>query len=101
MLSVSGLVDAFAEAGEVPKEMTTTNESLKNSYTPASLVKKNIPGKRIDYIMYHPGSKIEVDLKKYNLPLPERVPNRSFSYSDHEAIEATLIVNKKRTCMSF
>lgn len=75
--------------------MVATNESLRNSYTPSSLVRKNIPGKRIDYIMYHPGSKIHVDLKKYNLPLPDRVPNCTFSYSDHEAVETTLVINRK------
>ncbi|KAJ8945085.1 hypothetical protein NQ318_005265 [Aromia moschata] len=95
ILKVPGLLDAFAEATDVPKDMIATNESLKNSYTPLRLVKKNVLGKRIDYIMYHPGSKIQVDLKKYRLPLPDRVPNYNFSYSDHEAIEATLIVHKK------
>ncbi|XP_018568210.1 putative neutral sphingomyelinase [Anoplophora glabripennis] len=94
-LCVPGLLDAFTEANEVPNDKVATNESLQNSYTPSSLVRKNIPGKRIDYIMYHPGSKIHVDLKKYNLPLPDRVPERSFSYSDHEAIEATLVINRK------
>lgn len=83
------------EAGEVPGDMVATNESLRNSYTSSSLIKKNIPGKRIDYILYHPGSKIHVDLKKYNLPLPDRVPNCTFSYSDHEAIETTLVINRK------
>ncbi|RZC35002.1 Calreticulin domain containing protein, partial [Asbolus verrucosus] len=97
MLSVPGLVDAFNEAGEMVQDMAATNESLTNSYTPAALVKKNVPGKRIDYIMYHPGSNLQIDLKSYQLPLPNKVPERSFSYSDHEAVAATLIITKNET----
>lgn len=44
--------------------------------------------------MYHPGSKLQVTLKSYRLPLPDRVPYCSYSYSDHEAIEATLEISK-------
>lgn len=96
MLSVPGLVDAYSEASDLPKDCIATCESLRNSYTPSSYVKKNNPGKRIDYIMFHPGSKMQIDLKNYCLPLAERVPNHSFSYSDHEAISATLVINKKK-----
>ncbi|KAJ3658126.1 hypothetical protein Zmor_009884 [Zophobas morio] len=94
MLSVPGLVDAFNEAGETALDIVATNESLTNSYTPPSLVKKNIPGKRIDYIMYHPGSNLQIDLKSYSLPLPDRVPGCDYSYSDHEAVAATLVISK-------
>ncbi|XP_044255447.1 putative neutral sphingomyelinase [Tribolium madens] len=94
MLSVPGLVDAFSEAGESVQDCVATNESLTNSYTPVALLKKNIPGKRIDYIMYHPGSNLQIDLKSYTLPLPHKIPECSFSYSDHEAIAATLIITK-------
>ncbi|KAJ8984385.1 hypothetical protein NQ317_003533 [Molorchus minor] len=100
MLTVPGLVDAFMEADDIPSDLIATNESLRNSYTPSHLIKKNVPGKRIDYVMYHPGSRVQVELKKYTLPLSDRVPNFSFSYSDHEAIDATLLVHRKEVSMS-
>lgn len=94
MLSVPGLVDAFSEAGESVQDCVATNESLTNSYTPIALLKKKIPGKRIDYIMYHPGSNLQIDLKSYTLPLPSKIPDYSYSYSDHEAIAATFIITE-------
>lgn len=68
------------QAGNVPEEKFATCESLRNSYTPASLVKENKLGKRIDYVMYHPGPNVRVDLKSYALPLPDRVPKKSYRY---------------------
>lgn len=95
-----GLLDAFKEAAICSKEHEATCESVSNSYTPSSLVKKyvkeNIPGKRIDYIMYHPGSKLRVNLKNYELPLPTQVPGHHFSYSDHEAVEAILTITESK-----
>lgn len=48
--------------------------------------------------MYRPASNIKVHLKDYALPLPERVPDQTFSYSDHEAVSATLKIEKCETC---
>lgn len=96
MLSVSGLVDAFMKAGERVNHISATSECLTNSYTSAHLVKKKTPGKRIDYIMYHPGSNLYIQLKNYCLPLPDKVPYKTFSYSDHEGVEATLIITKNQ-----
>jgi hypothetical protein len=94
ILNVSGFTDAFNEAGETVQDMAATCESLTNSYTPTALLKKNIPGKRLDYIMYHSSSNLQVDLKSYELPLPNKVPECSYSYSDHEAVAATLIIRR-------
>ncbi|XP_066151663.1 putative neutral sphingomyelinase [Euwallacea fornicatus] len=94
ILTVPGLIDAYMQAGNVLAEKSSTNESLSNSYTPSSLVKRKILGKRIDYVMYHPGSNVTVDLQKYVLPLPDRVPKQTFSYSDHEAILVELSIVK-------
>ncbi|KAH0808115.1 hypothetical protein GEV33_014666 [Tenebrio molitor] len=94
ILNVSGFTDAFNEAGETVQDMAATCESLTNSYTPTALLKKNIPGKRLDYIMYHSSSNLQVDLKSYELPLPNKVPECSYSYSDHEAVAATLIISR-------
>lgn len=89
MLSVPGLIDAYVEFDETPEDLTATNESINNSYTPKSLRNSGICGKRIDYILYHSGTNTEVSLKNYCLPLPDRVPYCNFSYSDHEAVAAT------------
>ncbi|KAG5877679.1 hypothetical protein JTB14_003834 [Gonioctena quinquepunctata] len=93
MLAVPGLRDAFEHA-EVPQEHRATFENERNSYAPFSIGNQNC-GQRIDYIMYHPGSRLRVDLKEYKLPLPDRVPQQSCSYSDHEGVEATLVISQK------
>lgn len=95
IVGVTGLTDAFTEAGEIAQ--TGTNETLTNSYTNSSLIKNHCEGKRIDYIMYRPSPNVKLDLVKYCLPLPERVPDCSFSYSDHEAVAATLKLEKCET----
>lgn len=79
-----GLIDAYMQTGSISDDRFATNESLKNSYTPSSLLKDKIVGKRIDYIMYHPGSNVKVELKSYALPLPDRVPKQSFRYYQTE-----------------
>lgn len=48
--------------------------------------------------MYRPSANIKLELKNYALPLPERIPDHSFSYSDHEAVSATLSIEKCETC---
>nr|CAH7749118.1 unnamed protein product [Callosobruchus chinensis] len=97
MVNVAGLMDSFLEAERMLNaDKHATCQSLCNSYTPSNLVKKKIPGMRIDYIMYHPGSKLKVVLQDYRIPLPDRVQDRSFSYSDHEAIEATIAISEKK-----
>uniref|UniRef100_A0AAR5PU77 sphingomyelin phosphodiesterase n=1 Tax=Dendroctonus ponderosae TaxID=77166 RepID=A0AAR5PU77_DENPD len=94
ILTVSGLVDAYMQTGSISDDRFATNESLRNSYTPSSLIKDKIVGKRIDYVMYHPGPNVKVELKSYALPLPDRVPKQSFSYSDHEAILVELSLSR-------
>ncbi|KAL3283099.1 hypothetical protein HHI36_006258 [Cryptolaemus montrouzieri] len=89
LLTVPGLTDSFVEA-QFSGNIKTTNESLCNSYTPSKLKKQEVCGKRIDYIMFHPGSNSQIYLKKYQMPLEDRVPNRHFSYSDHEAVSVVL-----------
>lgn len=96
---MTGLTDAFMEADSIAQEnSSSTNECITNSYTHSSLIKRHCAGKRIDYIMYRPGSNVKVQLKKYALPLPERVPEQAFSYSDHEAVSATLKLDKCEIC---
>lgn len=89
-------MDTFSDE-VLAKKMTTTCENLRNSYTSCAHVKKDLPGQRIDYILYHPGSRMHVESKNYRQPLPDRVPKHSYSYSDHEAIESTLVITSKKT----
>ena len=69
-----------------------TNEIKENSFTPLSKSK----AKRIDYIMYRAGPGIEAETVNCWLPLPNRVPDKSYSYSDHEAVAA--IIRVRQAC---
>lgn len=89
-------MDTFSDE-DFAKKLVATCENLKNSYTPTAHIKKNLPGQRIDYILYHPGSRMHVESKNYQQPLPDRVPKHSYSYSDHEAVECTLVITSKKT----
>lgn len=97
---MTGLVDAFTEADTIAQENSGTNECIKNSYTRSSLIQSHCAGKRIDYIMYRAGPAVQIFQKKYALPLPERVPDNSFSYSDHEAVSVTLKLEKREPVAS-
>lgn len=92
IVGVTGLMDAFVK--NTDRIHMGTNECVNNSYTLQRLSKDECGGKRIDYIMYRPGQNKKIDLLNYCLPLPKRVPNHSFSYSDHEAVAATLRLYK-------
>lgn len=95
MLTVSGLVDACPTNG-ISTNVEATCDNIKNSYTTSVRVKKNLPGQRIDYILYHPSSRMQVDVKNYCLPLPDRVPNHCYSYSDHEAVTSTFVITETK-----
>lgn len=93
LTNITGLSDAYLEAGECD-EIAATNEDYKNSYSSGKSIKDKIPGKRIDYVMYHGNTNIDVSVTKYCQPFPSRVPRKSYSYSDHDAICATLTLAK-------
>ena len=44
--------------------------------------------------MYKSGPFCNAELEEYCLPLPDRVPDQNFSYSDHEAIKAIIRLRK-------
>lgn len=72
-----------------------TNECAHNTYTPLS-VKKSLPnGKRIDYILFRSGAKTDVQVQEFALPLPEFIPDKKISFSDHEAVYAKLLVTDR------
>lgn len=67
-----------------------TNECGRNSYTSPRALTKNPLGIRIDHIFVRSADHIKAEIVEYTLPFPDRVPGQKFSYSDHEAVLATL-----------
>ncbi|KAF5277596.1 hypothetical protein FQA39_LY06089 [Lamprigera yunnana] len=94
LMSVTGFTDAYLEADAEAQQPFYTNDGPQNSYTVSSLLKKEYPGKRIDYILYNCGSNTSVVMKNYSRPLSSKVPGSDYNYSDHEAIIATLKLSK-------
>ncbi|KAJ9601028.1 hypothetical protein L9F63_000763, partial [Diploptera punctata] len=68
----------------------------KNSFTDKTLAAQKPEGYRIDYVMYRSMPGIKVTCTNYQFPLPERVPEQSFSYSDHEAVQVSLTIKKDK-----
>lgn len=66
-----------------------TNECANNSYTSSKLASACPEGKRIDHILYHGTKDVEIKATSFQHPFPSRIPNKNFSYSDHEAVMAT------------
>ena len=52
-------------------------------------------GNRIDYVLYSNGPDTAVTPLSCTLPLPNRVPGKNYSYSDHEAVDAVLKLSRK------
>ena len=77
-----------------------TSECGHNSYTVPSPGNHNGKGNRIDYVMYCAGPNIVARTTKCGLPMAHRVPGRSFSYSDHEGVEATIEVVRTQDMVS-
>ncbi|XP_058818342.1 putative neutral sphingomyelinase isoform X2 [Topomyia yanbarensis] len=75
-------------------DLLGTNEIARNSYTDPEAAKKSPQGKRIDYIMYRFADQYEGHRLEHRLPLPERIPGKDMSYSDHEAVYAKIILKK-------
>ncbi|XP_013113184.1 putative neutral sphingomyelinase [Stomoxys calcitrans] len=78
------------------KESTSTNESKHNSYTSKKARKQNPNGQRIDHILVRSSDTIKTTILEYKLPLPDRVPGKKFSYSDHEAVQVRLLMQTKQ-----
>jgi sphingomyelin phosphodiesterase 2 len=90
---VTPLCDAWVEANGC--DGGETSETPSNSYTQRSSLKESPTGKRIDYIMYMSGPNIHAETISCELPLPDRVPGKNLSYSDHEAIAAKIFLRRK------
>ena len=89
---VTPLKDAWVEANG--SEGGETSETPNNSYTAKSALKECPGGRRIDYIMYRPGPNVTADTVYCSLPLPDRVPGKMISYSDHEGVTAKLMLRR-------
>jgi len=99
------LQDAWIDAngpagGESCGAEKNSYTGLHNSILPGSCSFKPselaiIPrGQRIDFVMFKSGPGWSCKAMSCNQPLPERVPGQSVSYSDHEGVAATLVVEK-------
>ncbi|XP_037814723.1 putative neutral sphingomyelinase [Lucilia sericata] len=74
----------------------STNESKQNSYTSKKVLARNPKGFRIDHIFLRSADKIKTSILEYKLPLPDRVPGKKFSYSDHEGVQVRLRLQPKQ-----
>ncbi|XP_071452487.1 putative neutral sphingomyelinase [Hetaerina americana] len=87
------LMDSFAIATMVNNDGGMgTSDCLRNSYACSKLVRAHPKGKRIDHILFRTSPGFQVRVSSYSLPFPNRVEGHDFSYSDHEAVSASLIV---------
>jgi sphingomyelin phosphodiesterase 2 len=80
--------DAHGENDESPESKTCGAPT--NSFALPS----DEGGKRIDYVLHKPGPNVKSEVVHCQLPLPSRVPGKEFSYSDHEAVAATIRIRR-------
>ena len=86
------LLDSWEEVHGI--EGGESCDAPANSFCNQSLLERYPDGKRIDYIMFQPGPNVQAEATSCTLPLPNRVPNKNYSYSDHEAVSATIRISK-------
>ena len=82
MRYVTPLSDAWVEANG--PEGGETSETPGNSYTARSALRACPAGKRIDYILFSPGPNISAETLSCSLPMQDRIPGKTISFSDHE-----------------
>ncbi|XP_023324936.1 putative neutral sphingomyelinase [Eurytemora carolleeae] len=96
---VGGLEDSWAVVNG-SKEGGGTCGTPYNTYTTSKEKKEAPAGKRIDYILYTSGPKIQVSAVECKLPLPQRIPvsinYKQLSYSDHEGVAAVLKIENNQ-----
>jgi sphingomyelin phosphodiesterase 2 len=63
-----------------------TSETPANSYTAIESLRVCPDGKRIDFVMCSSRKGLQIETVDVNIPLPPRIPDFPFSYSDHEAV---------------
>jgi len=87
IVSTAGLQDFYDET------LNGTNACAKNTYSSIAEADKCPGGKRIDYILVRSSHQYKIKSIEYDQPLPTRVPDRSYSYSDHEAVQARIKIS--------
>ena len=97
--TVGQLRDCWTEVHPDGEGGGETCDTVYNSYS-----SRDSRGKRIDYIMYRPGTSLSntgVTCQSCHLPLNRRIPEslsarvgREISYSDHEAVTSVIRVEK-------
>ncbi|CAB3228620.1 unnamed protein product [Arctia plantaginis] len=84
----------------VPKDLrkvarpSGTSDNVNNSYSDVKQVKSCPDGKRIDHILYKLDPSWEAEITSFGNPLPDRVPEKEFSYSDHNAVTLELVLTQ-------
>lgn len=74
-----------------------TSETPANSYTASESLQACPNGKRIDFVMCSSRKGLQIETVDVNIPLPPRIPNCPFSYSDHEAVCAKFRILETQT----
>ncbi|RXG68239.1 putative neutral sphingomyelinase [Armadillidium vulgare] len=93
----TGLIDTYLDCALKPADgVGATNETPSNSYTPLKALRNNPNGKRIDYVFYWVSDQYQVKTLVHDQPLPHRVPQKEFSYSDHEGVRTVLSIKLKQ-----
>ncbi|XP_063237511.1 putative neutral sphingomyelinase [Bacillus rossius redtenbacheri] len=77
----------------VARNQDCTTSQRKNSISLWAGFQQDL-SRRIDYILFRSGPEVQVTVESYRQPLPQKVPGQNFSYSDHEAVLATLRITK-------
>lgn len=98
IVNITPVIDSFLVADQIHHEPPGTTKHTRNTYTHTSVIETHCSGTRIDYVTYRTGARAKAILKKYQLPLPERIPNHSISYSDHEAVCVVLQLRQCENC---
>ncbi len=75
LLSTSGMKDSFVQK---PSRFVATNEYVDNTYTKKEADNDEKEGIRIDYILYRSSQNLECEIRKYELPLLDKIPGHTF-----------------------
>ena len=95
----TGMRDSFLLSSRFNTDLNAgkTNGTPNNSYTRLQDLKEFPYGQRIDYVFCWTKNDLTAELVDCINPLPDRVPHRDFSHSDHEAVCCTFKIKSNST----
>uniref|UniRef100_A0A069DZ32 sphingomyelin phosphodiesterase n=1 Tax=Panstrongylus megistus TaxID=65343 RepID=A0A069DZ32_9HEMI len=94
--AIGHLEDSYYAKDTHNKERCGTYGCPSNTFSGIySYLNNETCGDRIDYILYRTDRYYQAEAISYNLPMDFSIPGELFSYSDHEAVEAVIKLNKK------